>query len=65
MKPLIPAVSGEVLAAGRGTDTGPVFDYGTGNTRIFGPETGIVGPGLNLVFAAALWRWLIRPTPPS
>lgn len=49
----------------------PLFGFGekTGAlgieaTGIFGPEVGIVGLGLNLVFAAALWRRTIRRSPP-
>ncbi len=48
----------------------PLFGFGEkagalgiAATDIFGPEVGIVGLGLNLVFAAVLWRLMMRRAP--
>jgi hypothetical protein len=30
---------------------------GIKNTGLFGPEVGVLGLAVNLIFAAALWRW--------
>ncbi|HEY8022054.1 MAG TPA: CPBP family intramembrane glutamic endopeptidase [Thermoanaerobaculia bacterium] len=39
---------------GFGTKVGAL---GIANTAIYGPEVGVVGLAVNLVFAAVLWRW--------
>jgi CAAX protease family protein len=39
-----------------GTKTGAL---GVANTAVYGPEVGYLGLALNVVFAAALWRWWI------
>jgi hypothetical protein len=42
---------------------------GIESTTVFGPEVGLLGLGLNALFAVALWRWGARrrsspvPTP--
>ncbi len=33
---------------------------GIEQTQIYGPEVGVLGLGLNLIFAAALWFWVTR-----
>jgi hypothetical protein len=33
---------------------------GIEQTHIYGPEVGMLGLGLNLIFAAALWFWLAK-----
>ena len=33
---------------------------GIEQTHIYGPEVGVLGLGLNLVFAAAVWFWVIK-----
>jgi membrane protease YdiL (CAAX protease family) len=45
----------------------PLFGFGTNvgalgiaRTEIYGPEVGVLGLGLNLVFAVCLWRWGVR-----
>ena len=38
---------------------------GITETAIFGPEVGILGLALNLIFAAALWRWQFATDSPS
>ena len=40
------------------TTTMEVGALGIQNTAIFGPEVGVVGLTLNIVFAVLLWRWL-------
>jgi hypothetical protein len=39
---------------GFGTKVGAL---GIKNTGLFGPEVGLFGLAVNLIFAAALWRW--------
>jgi hypothetical protein len=39
---------------GFGTKVGAL---GVKNTGLFGPEVGVLGLAVNLIFAAALWRW--------
>jgi len=39
---------------GFGTHVGAL---GVKNTGIFGPEVGILGLAVNLIFALALWQW--------
>ena len=34
---------------------------GIKQTQIYGPEVGVLGLGLNLIVAAALWFWLTKP----
>ena len=34
---------------------------GIEQTHIYGPEVGMLGVGVNLVFAVALWFWITRP----
>jgi len=48
---------GAYVFFGFGTNTGAL---GIEDTAIYGPEVGIVGLGLNLLFAAALWWWWKR-----
>jgi hypothetical protein len=36
---------------------------GVHETAIYGPETGVLGLLLNVLFAAALWRWRVRTKP--
>ncbi len=63
-------ISGSVLVASvshgvwNGVDY-PLFGFGTkvgalgiAETAIYGTEVGILGLIVNVVFAAALWRWL-------
>jgi CAAX protease family protein len=72
---LLRGISGSVLVAslahglwnggayvffGFGTRTGAL---GIENTALYGPEVGILGLGLNVLFAAALWRWGMYPAP--
>ncbi len=72
---LLRGISGSVLVAslahglwnggayvffGFGTRTGAL---GIENTALYGPEAGILGLGLNVLFAAALWRWGAFPAP--
>ena len=72
---LLRGISGSVLVAslahglwnggayvlfGFGTRTGAL---GIENTALYGPEIGMLGLGLNVLFAAALWRWGAYPTP--
>ncbi len=72
---LLRGISGSVLVAslahglwngaayvffGFGTRTGAL---GIEDTALYGPEIGILGLGLNVLFAAALWRWGTYPTP--
>ena len=45
----------------------PLFGFGEKvgalgieQTHIYGPEVGVLGIGLNLVFAIALWLWIRR-----
>lgn len=45
---------------GFGVKTGAL---GITRTAIFGPEIGLLGLGLNLIFAYLLWRWLIAREP--
>jgi membrane protease YdiL (CAAX protease family) len=45
---------GAYVFFGYGTRTGAL---GVEKTAIYGPEVGVVGLLLNVVFAAALWRW--------
>lgn len=76
---LLRLVSGSVLVAsvshgiwnggayvffGYGVNAGAL---GIDNTAIYGPEVGILGLTLNLIFAAALWRWWKQapPLPPN
>ena len=60
---LVPSVSHAVW---NGLDY-PLFGFGTEagalgivRTEIFGPEVGLLGLTLNLIFAIALWSWLRR-----
>lgn len=48
---------GAYVLFGFGTRVGAL---GIKNTALYGPEVGILGLALNLVFAAALWRWWSR-----
>ncbi len=72
---LLRGISGSVLVAslahglwngaayvffGFGTRAGAL---GIENTALYGPEVGILGLGLNVLFAAALWRWGAYPAP--
>jgi uncharacterized protein len=72
---LLRGISGSVLVAsmahglwnggayvffGFGTRTGAL---GIENTALYGPEIGMLGLGLNVLFAAALWRWGAYPAP--
>jgi hypothetical protein len=69
---LLRAISGSILVSSvsHGLWNGGAyafFGYGTSvgalgmhDTAIYGPEVGLLGLGLNLLFAAALWRWLNR-----
>lgn len=76
---LLRSISGSVIVAsvshgvwnggayvfyGYGTKIGAL---GIDDTAIYGPEVGILGLALNLVFAAALWRWWKQapPLPPG
>ena len=50
----------------------PLFGFGENvgalgieATHIYGPEVGLLGFGLNLVFATALWKWITRANPAS
>jgi membrane protease YdiL (CAAX protease family) len=50
----------------------PLFGFGEKvgalgieQTHIYGPEIGVLGIGLNLVFAIALWLWIRRANPAS
>jgi membrane protease YdiL (CAAX protease family) len=45
---------GDYVFFGFGTKVGAL---GIKNTAIYGPEVGLLGLALNVVFAAALWRW--------
>ena len=45
---------GAYVFFGYGTKTGAL---GIDDTAVYGPEVGILGLALNLIFAAALWRW--------
>lgn len=45
---------GAYVFFGFGTKTGAL---GIGQSAIYGPEVGVLGLVLNLIFAAALWRW--------
>lgn len=45
---------GAYVLFGFGTKVGAL---GIKNTAVYGPEVGVLGLALNLVFAAALWRW--------
>lgn len=51
---------GAYVFYGYGTKIGAL---GIGDTAIYGPEVGVLGLALNLIFAAALWRWW-RQAPP-
>jgi hypothetical protein len=42
---------------GFGEKTGAL---GIEQTQIYGPEVGILGVVLNVVFAAALWHWITK-----
>jgi membrane protease YdiL (CAAX protease family) len=69
---LLRAISGSILVSSvsHGLWNGGAyvfFGYGTTagalgihDTPIYGPEVGILGLGLNLLFAAALWGWTMR-----
>jgi CAAX protease family protein len=48
---------GAYVLFGFGTKAGAL---GIKNTALYGPEVGVLGLALNLVFAAALWRWWKR-----
>ena len=48
---------GAYVFFGYGTTAGAL---GIHDTPIYGPEVGILGLGLNLLFAAALWGWTMR-----
>jgi hypothetical protein len=45
---------GDYVFSGFGTKVGAL---GIQETSIYGPEVGVLGLVLNLVFAAALWQW--------
>lgn len=45
---------------GFGTTTGA---FGITSTSIFGPENGVLGVGLNLIFLLLLWRWWVARDP--
>jgi membrane protease YdiL (CAAX protease family) len=61
---------GAYVLFGYGTTLGAL---GIHETAVYGPEVGFLGLGLNLLFAAALWRWTMqsyvkesaRPEPPA
>ena len=48
---------GAYVFFGYGTTVGAL---GIHETAIYGPEVGLLGLGLNLLFAAALWSWTMR-----
>jgi hypothetical protein len=49
---------GAYVLFGFGTKVGAL---GVKDTWLFGPEVGVLGLALNVVFAAALWRWSTAP----
>ena len=42
-----------------------VGSLGIEATHIYGPEVGVLGIGVNLIFATALWYWITRESPAS
>jgi membrane protease YdiL (CAAX protease family) len=53
---------GAYVLFGYGTKTGAL---GIENTSLYGPEVGVLGLSLNLLFALALWQWSRRKLPAS